>query len=374
MFLVAALAVQLQESLDFGENAQGVVVALYFLSAAVTSIPLARVVDRFGSLRVMRLACATTGSLLVATAAAVRSWGELVPVVLLAGSSSAAMQVSANVFLARRIPSDRQGFAFGVKQSSVPVATLLAGLAVPAIALTIGWRWAFAAAGAVALGIGAFLPRPPTTLAARRARPPSPRLTRREAGPLVGLAVTFALGIAAATAMAGFLATASVHSGVSKGNAGLLVALGGAASFVARIGAGIRADRRGGRHLPAVSVMLVLGAAGYAMLAVAAAATMPVLLVPAVILAFGAGWGWNGLFNFAVIRNHPGHPAQATAITQAGGRVGGVVGPVLFGFTVTHGSYAAAWVGTAVAAAAAAAVVLVARRMLLDRRDDAPVS
>ncbi len=368
VFLVAALAVQLQEDLGFGESGQGVAVALYFVSAAVCSLPFGRMVASLGALRVMRTAAVCSGLLLLVVAAAVRSWATLLPAMMVAGASSAAMQPAANVFLARRIPAARQGFAFGFKQSAVPASTLLAGLAVPVVALTVGWRWAFVAAGALALVVAATLPRPRTTLAQRRAQPSAPPLPREQTVPLVVLSAGFLLGIAGATALASFLATASVHAGVSKGTAGLLVALGGVSAMLARIVTGVLADRRGGRHLPVVAAMLLTGSAGYVLLAVAAAARLPVLLVPGVVLAFGAGWGWNGLFNFAVIRTHQDHPAQATAITQAGGRVGGVLGPLLFGFVVTHGSYAAAWSGAVVAAVLSAATMLVGRRMLVRQR------
>lgn len=45
----------------------------------------------------------------------------------------------------------RRGFAFGVKQSAVPLTAMLAGLAVPVFAVTVGWRWAFGAAAALGL-------------------------------------------------------------------------------------------------------------------------------------------------------------------------------------------------------------------------------
>jgi 4-diphosphocytidyl-2-C-methyl-D-erythritol kinase len=56
--------------------------------------------------------------------------------------------------LARRVEVARRATAFAVKQSAIPAAMLLGGLAVPALALTVGWRWAFAG-GAVAVELKA---------------------------------------------------------------------------------------------------------------------------------------------------------------------------------------------------------------------------
>ena len=56
------------------------------------------------------------------------------------------------------MPAHRQGLSFGVKQAAIPVSTLLAGAAVPTVALTVGWRWAFVAAAVAALTALALVP------------------------------------------------------------------------------------------------------------------------------------------------------------------------------------------------------------------------
>lgn len=60
--------------------------------------------------------------------------------------------------LARDVADDRRGFAFGLQQSAPPLGALLAGLALPLIALPFGWRWAFVAAAALTLAAGAAIP------------------------------------------------------------------------------------------------------------------------------------------------------------------------------------------------------------------------
>jgi MFS family permease len=192
---------------------------------------------------------------------------------------------------------------------------------------------------------------------------PAP-LGRLQLAALGLLAVAFALGVGAATALASFLVEAGVHDGLSRGAAGLLAALGGGSGIVARVVVGFAADRRGGRHLRVVAAMLACGAVGYALLAVGSAAA----LAAGAVLAYGLGWGWNGLFNFAVVRTHPGAPGRATGITQAGGRIGGVLGPLAFGFVAAGVSFRLAWAATAVAALLAAGGMLLGRRLVLAAR------
>jgi len=90
--------------------------------------------------------------------------------------------------------------------------------------------------------------------------------------------------------------------------------------------------------------------------------------VSGALLAFGAGWGWPGLFNFAVVKTSPGAPAAATGITQTGASSGAAFGPLLFGFVVEAASYEAAWTVSAAVALAALATILAGRAMLLRGR------
>ena len=60
-------------------------------------------------------------------------------------------QLASNLTLSRSVPAHRLGLSFGVKQAAIPLATLLAGAAVPAVALTVGWRWAYVIASGLAV-------------------------------------------------------------------------------------------------------------------------------------------------------------------------------------------------------------------------------
>ena len=63
----------------------------------------------------------------------------------------------------------------------------------------------------------------------------------------------------------------------------------------------------------------------------------------AAIVAFGAGWSWPALFNFAVVRANPSAAAQATGITQTGVYIGVFTGPIVMGQVVERASYTAGW-------------------------------
>jgi len=360
-FLTGALAVQIRDSLHFGPGALGLIVAFYYVGAASASVPLGRLVESLGALRVMRLASLGSAAVLEGLA-----WTTTAPAVLavwlvLAGIASAGMQPAANQYMVRRLPLGRQGLAFGLKQSAVPLTATIAGLSVPAVALTVGWRFAFALAGAFAMVVASTLPRPSRTRSEQRAAALAERNVRAEgnrSGSLWVLAVGFGLGIASAGALTAFLASSVVAAGMGRATAGLLVAVGGLAAIAGRVASGWMADRRSGGHLQAVAVMLAVGAAAYVALAVISYQKVALLVVPVVVVVFAVGWGWNGLFNFAVIDLYRDRPAWATGITQTGGRMGGVVGPFVFGQIANHASYGAAWLSLAAACAVAALITV----------------
>jgi MFS family permease len=362
LFLVSALAVQLRQSLGFGPSGLGIVISLFFVAAALGSVPLGALTERLGAVRVMRLACGFGGTSLVLVATVVDSLSSLAMALVIAGVASAAMELATNQFLAYRVPTARQGMAFGAKQAAVPFAATLAGLAIPGVVVLFGWRSAFWVAAAITLVIFFTLSLAPDIRRAYR-RPARTALPGGSVLVLGVLAVGAGLGVAAATALTSFLAISMFAAGVDETTVGWLIALGGVLACVSRVLSGIGADRRGRNHLVVVAVMLGVGGLGIALISVSVAGAVQ-LLIPAIVLAFAAGWGWNGLFNLAVISNNRDHPARATGITQLGSRIGGVLGPLLFGLAADAFDYSVAWLGTAVVAMLGAGVMLLGRRML----------
>lgn len=125
------------------------------------------------------------------------------------------------------------------QQSRASLGSLLAGLALPAVAIPFGWRWAYLPAGALAVAAVAFAPR---TVAATQAPPKR----ARHAG---GLTSVHALGLAAVLASAAavgfvsFLVTYAVHVGIAEATAGLLLGGVSLAATASRIGFGALTDR-----------------------------------------------------------------------------------------------------------------------------------
>ncbi|MBC3189839.1 MFS transporter [Pseudonocardia sp. C8] len=366
VFLTGALAVQLSADLGFDPAGLGLVVALYFGVSALCSLPVGMVVERVGARRTSRIAVIGAAVLMAALAVGARSYGSLVALLLCAAWCNVMGQLSSNLTLARSVPEHRMGLSFGVKQAAIPAATLLAGLAVPAVALTAGWRWAYGFGAVLAL---AALLACPAEDAGPRGRPAAGNRATAALG-VIGAASGLAAGTA--TALGIFLVASAVERGVAPGPAGLVLTFGSVVGLSVRLLHGWLADRRerarrngdrrrGGGHVAVVAASLAAGAAGFGLLALPGTPA----LVLGVTLAFGLGWAWPGLLQFAVVRLNPSAPAAATSIVQVGVYAGGFGGPVVFGWLATHAGFPVAWTASAGVMLVSAVLMLVGRRMLV---------
>lgn len=387
VFMTGALSVQLGQALHLSSTGLGVMVAVFFGSSEVSTLALGTVAERVGGIRMMLAMAVLSTAALALIGAEARSVGALAGFLALAGLANGGMQPAANLFLTERVGNRRQGLAFGIKQAGIPVATLLSGVAVPALALTVGWEAGYGAGAALGIVLLVALVRdrlrvtPGQRFAPPRAplptgsepsatvgQPPTSR-QRLEGRPLVVLACAMALAVSASNALGSFVVPSAVSAGVSPGLAGVVSALGSLAGLSTRVALGWRADRDRDHPqsyrppLRLVATMLIVGVLGYLALASGDVA----VLVPGVLVAYAAGWGWNGLFNLAVVRSHPHSPARATGLTQMGTYVGGAAGPLLFGVLVDHGGYTLAW-GVAAALALAGSMAMLTGRHLLTRR------
>ncbi|WP_298343761.1 MFS transporter [Ferrimicrobium sp.] len=365
-FLVGALAVEIRQSFSVTTAELGLAVTSYYLGAALWAVPSGRVAERMGGVRVLKLTPVIGGILLAAIALLSSSWWLLALLLFPCGMVSAATATASNLFLARRGKPGKQGATFGIKQAAVPFASLLGGLAVPALALTVGWRWAFGLAAILSITTAILVPRPsqPRSNVARHGTRALPAIDKL---PITLLAIGIGLGVFSASGMAAFLVSGTVHAGISKSAAGFIAALAGATTVVVRITSGLLADRRDSSHFSVIAIMMLIGAVGYASLALGQHLGLAVLLVPGAVIALGVGWGWNGLFNFAVIDKHRATPARATGMTQLGGRLGGMLGPTIIGLGIDHFSYSAGWL-LAATTCGLAAVAVVAGSHLLEQR------
>ena len=368
VWLTGALAVFIGAELGFGAAQQGAAVSVYFAAASLTSGFAGVLAEHLGARRAVTVAIGMAMLSLAGIATVATAWWHLVPFLAIAGAGSAIMQPATNLALARGVPLGRLGISFGLKQASIPFATLLAGVAVPALGVTVGWRAAFLVAGLTMLAFALTIPVLPSVTPGQR---PQRRAWNQVRPSLLVLTAGAACGVAAATAMSAFAVTSGIERGLTPGGAGLALALGSGLSGVVRIIVGWFADRRGSSHLPRVAGMLVLGAFGAAVVALAPTG---VPFVFGILLMYGAGWGWNGLFIFSVVRQYPTIPAVATGVSQVGIRAGGVLGPLGFGIITEQASDVPAWLSVAASLAIGGGLIVLGRRMLLRERRGATIT
>lgn len=356
MFLTGGLAVQISAELGIDPAGLGLAVALFFGVSALASLPCGWLVERFGSGPTSRIAVLGAAVVMVLTAWQARTYAGLVTILLCGAWCNVLGQLASNLTLARYVPASRLGLSFGIKQAAIPVATLLSGAAVPTVALTLGWRWAYVIGAGLALAALLVAPRDTT---GREQAPAAPGERATAALSVIGIAA--GLAAASSSALGIFLVASAVDRGIDPGLAGLTLTLGSVVGLVLRLLHGWLADRRSGGHIAVVAASLLLGAGGLCLLAVPGT---PALVI-GTVLGFGLGWAWPGLLQFAVVRLNPSAPAAATSIVQVGVYSGGFIGPVGFGFLAAHLSFPVAWLVAAAAMVVAAVLMLVGRRMLV---------
>lgn len=359
-FLTSALAPLLRADADVTPAHLGVAVAVFFGVSGMVAPLGGRLADRVGSVRVMRMSLILAAGALAGVGLAVHGSVGLVVGLGVAGVSNGAIQPSANRYLSRLIPPQRQGLAFGVKQAAIPAAILLGGLSVPAAAYITGWRAVYLAGAVLAGTVALLIRRPslprqgPAEGAGRAVTTPLPRRS------LLVLAAGWALASAGANALGAFFVLGAVHAGISTVHAGLMVVLGSLASITVRIGSGFLADGWTGNGFGVVAAMSAIGAAGVGLLT----SGSPWAFVLATVIGYGIGWGWAGLFNYAVVRTDPAQPGKTTGVTQAGAGAGACAGPLAFGALVTHAGYPIAWLAAAATLLVASGVIMAGRTML----------
>ncbi len=362
--LLGASAVLVREDLHFDQAQLGLGVAAFFMAFGLVAWFAGHVSQTRGPRVALLVATTLTCVSLLGIATVVADWTAMLGFLMVAGVGNAFAQTGSNLALSTGVGVRRQGLAFGLKQSAIPASSLLAGAAVPLVGLTLGWRWSFVAALVLVPVLYALLAR-------RFAGGPSQH--RDAAAPatdwpmLLAIAVAYGGAAGSSATLGAFLVESAVAAGVGIGSAGVLLAIGSVVSIASRLAIGWFVDRRGRADFTIVAVMLLLGAAGYLALA---SGTLAFFAVGTAI-AFGAGWGWNGVFNHAVVTMNKRNPGTATGFAMMGMATGGMLWPMAFGLLVTGASFRAAWIATAALSAASAVVLVICvRRMRRRARTD----
>lgn len=352
-FLTGALAVQIREDLSLRESDVGLAIGAFFIGSAGGSAMLGRLAERLGPKTAIRLGLLLTVTANLGIAVAADGPRSLQAILVAAGLANALVQPAINLMLVRVVHPSRLGFVMALKQSGMPGAALLGGLAVPAVALTIGWRAAYVIAAGLAVFSGIISSIVGSKSDAGRepgsGRSSAKTADRGRAKPDLGIgmlglmAAVGVLGGGAANILVGYLVSGAVDAGVAPGPAGLLLTLGASLGVTSRLVHGWLADRRAIEPLTRVITMFLLGSAGAAGLALHTGWSY--LLAAPII--FAAGWAWPGLFNLVVVNANRSAPAAATGVTQTGVYLGSLVSPIIAGLLIERSGYPAAWLLTA---------------------------
>jgi MFS family permease len=352
-FLAASLAPRIDADFAFSEAALGVAVAIVYIVCAVLSSPAGNVVERLGARQAMLVGAATTVVCCLGVALVADSAVALVALLVVGGVGNALAAPAASGVIDRHVPSSHHGVAFGAMQAGAPIGAVFAGLALPAVAIPFGWRWAFVITAALAAA--AALAAPAT---GRRAAADAGSRPPRGLSSVHALAVVALFASAAGTGLISFIVLYAVESGIAEGPAGLLLAGLSLAAATSRVILGIALDRRGGDPLGPVSWMQLAGAAGLVLLIVGE----PAAVVLGALVAGAVGWAWPGALTSAVVARAPGAPAWAVGVMMAGLFAGAVTGPLATGLLAHREQFTAAWLLLAACALAAGGLVAVVSR------------
>lgn len=351
VFLLAAASPQAGPELGFGPIGLGLYTTAFFLAASVASTPAGRMVERIGWPRAMRLTMVGAITTLLSIAAFAHTPGVLAILLVVAAGFYGFANPAANLALARFVRPGAHGTFFGLKHAGIPGSTLLAGLTVPLINLTFGWRWSYVAAASV--GAVVLLIVPSVAPEPQRAAPATSNgtMTRSDLRRLTGMA---ALATSAPGALATFTVSAGLAAGLSEAAAGWTLSVAGLATIAARGLYGIWLDRSGRPVAP-----LLLGVVGVGSVAIIGLSFgTGAAFVAAAVVAFTTAWGWPGMLTLAVVKGNPENPAEATARSQAGIFVGAGLSPPLFGWIVDQWGFRPAWMAISVTLALGVVIAL----------------
>jgi MFS family permease len=360
VYMVGVLWVQLRADLGFGTSLLGVLVACFFATSGVSALTAGLVVRRFGTSPVVRLSALVGALSMLVIGVAAQYTVVLIGALVLAGWGNGIGQPASNDLIARAVATNRHGLAYGTKQAAIPLSTMIAGVAVPLIAIPLGWRPAFAIGAVLALLVMLTVP------GGARLRPPGSAEPSEAAGPfrrapLFVLAAGLLLGAATGNALGSFFVATAVDGGIAPATAGVLAAVASGIGAAARIAMGWLADRVRAKWLLVVATQMGIGGLSYALLGTG----VEVLIAAGAVIGYCTGWAWAGLSTYSVARMHPGMAARATSITQGGMGAGAALGPLVFGLVAGASSYSVAWYGTAAVSVVAGAVIVQGRRMLM---------
>jgi MFS family permease len=343
-FAIGVLAPFLTEDLDLTRTQLGSLLPAFFAVGALGSLLAGRLVGRFGG-RATVIAIFWLSAAGLAGMAVSFNYALLLLAIAVAGLGTALINPGTNQLIAVHLPRGRQGVVLGIKQSGVQVGATLVGALLPVAAVAFGWRAAVLVTAAVLLvGIVATLlvvPRPDRPQSTAVATPRAPL------GGFVGWMATYAflMGAGVAAVLAFVVLYAVEMLDFSRSRAGMVAALVGGVSVVARIWWG-RATELMATSTAPLLVVAALSVVGQVLIWAAQGAGEWVIWLGAVVFGATAA-SWNAVGMLAIVRElEPSATGRATGIVQSMFYVGLLICPILFGWSVdATDRYDLGWAG-----------------------------
>lgn len=348
----------------------GLYVSVTYAGAMVATLMGGATVARMGAIRVSQwgLVLCALGLLLCAV-----PWlPSMVLGAVLIGLGYGPITPASSHLLARTTPKHQMSLVFSIKQTGVPLGSMLAGAVVPPLALLGNWQLSLVAVAAVCLlcawvsqSLRAELDsdRQPDTRIRWGSLIEPIRLVLAQRALLIMASCSFMFSMVQLS-LTTYLVT-FLHDDLSYGlvAAGLALSVTQLGGIGGRVVWGYVADRWLGarRMLLLLASVMALGALASAFLTT----DTPQALVIAILVAFGASAiGWNGVYLAEVARRAPpGMASMATGGTLAFTFLGVVVGPPMFGaLSGLFGTYRAGFVGLMVVASVSGTVLYFSQR------------
>ncbi len=361
-FAFGALGPVLTAELELSRSRFGALPTAFFLSAAVASPFVGRLVDAVGGKRGLT-GLFTLSAISFAAIGSSPGWSALLVAAGVGGLAMAASNPVTNQLLLAHAQVGRRGTLVGVKQSGVWIGGAFAGAFLPPFATAVGWRAAFGVGAAFALVVAAVgrAGLPVDDVRGGRSgtsskRAPLPSAVRW----LVPYAALMGAGGAAITTYVALFAHEQL--GMTEHVAGATLGVLGVAAVVARIGWARVAERATSFEAPFAT--LAWGALAMTVLLMSAE-RLGALVLYAAVLGLGAtAVAWNAAGMMVVVKSSDVSTAgRSSGVVLTGFYVGLVAAPVAFGAVVDETeSYRLAWIGTAALFAAAALLTEVWRR------------
>lgn len=320
----------------------GFAISVFGIVSALLQAPMGYVVDRFGA-RPMLMAGLALGSVSFALIAAFPTYEALVAAMALAGLANCVYHPSDYSILSRGIDSERMGRAFSIHTFAGYLGNALAPVVLVSIALAFEVYWAFVASSVagllalVAVSAGkSDVPPASVQQASSRGTSRASKDKSLARNSIIVLTAFFILISLSVGAIDRFSVSAFVQGfGISLPTANLALTAFLFSSAFGVLAGGVLADRTR-RHG-------IVAAAAFAMAA---------LLVTVVILVRPAGMllvvvlGVTGFLTGIVAPSRdmlvreaapPGAEGRVFGIVSTGFNIGGIIGPILYGYLLDTG-------------------------------------